>query len=320
MSGTVGEIVSAAATLLGESRRGFLENVADFVEPQVGGDSDPSRETLFGYEHSPRTRCSYRFAGMVLDVLHKRRQEISDKTGLHRLRRTCLRIMREDRKARYEHPARTNAASRRRLQNINGVYLLFRRSRTDGTLRRELLILDQQGRGDANAFATYITPELVCRGTWCVIQQNVCCMTHGFRGDYARRDVVYFHFLYEEREVMSGFSAGLTSLGLRPAALPTVAVKTGDKPEEFQEWADASDAELRHCWRFVRQEQSKTVEKLGEILDTSIVPENGSIVVNDGNIVSKVLGRCPGIEKIASKAISQFKGSASSGRSWNGRS
>lgn len=323
MAATVGEVLKAGAAALGVGKREFLEELVRFVLPHVGGDSDPGRETLLSYEKASRTRCGYKFAGMVLDFLHSEQKRIRNTQELHLARDACLADLTENRKARYSVPLRTNAASLRRLEIIKGVYIIIRRSPSDETMRCELLILDQQGRKDTQAFATCVYPELVSRGTWCVIQQNVCCTIHGYRGDYARRDIVNLHFLYEDpdegsRTMMSGFMYGITSRGLRPVVLPAIAIKASRKfsLDDFRTVADGSDAELRACWSMATREKPRVLDKIGKILNAALAPNNGTMVINDGAVVGNVLKSCRGVEEIVDTTIDEFYDNYSEQRSW----
>jgi hypothetical protein len=314
MTATVGDIFKTAAAALGLDTLEFLEQLVRFVTPDASGDSDPSRETILGYEHVPRTRCGYKFAGMVLDLLHSRRAAIKNPQELSRAVRTCRSALRETRKVRFLHPARTNAASIRRLIRIGGVYVLIRRRASgDQSVRPELLILSHDGRADTQTFATYITPDIVCRGIWCVIQQNVCCMTHGFRGNYVRRDVVNLQMLYEEPSMdapvlLSGFVTGITSHGLRPVVLPVFAMRIADEnvSNDMMRIGDACDSELRTVWSKISRTSQPRLQRFAQIFNDAMASTNGAIVMEVGDISTKVLEKYGSVDKILDRRIINF--------------
>jgi hypothetical protein len=325
MAATVGEILNASAAALSISRRELLEELVRFVTPDVGGDSDPGRDTLLSYERSSRTRCGYKVAGMILDLLHSNNSRIRNTKELERALTACRAALIEHRKTRYLHPPQTNAASTRRVPNISGAYILFRRRASGNqSIRQELLVLNHEGRSDAQTFATYITPELVCRGSWCVIQQNVSCMLHGFRGNYVRRDVVNLQMLYEEPAtaesppLLSGFITGITSQGLRPVVLPLFSIRIADGGfKNLMVIGDGCDSELRSWWETVSQGTMPHIKKIEKILDAAMAPENGAIVINDGTISTKILRVCDDIQDFLDKGIVERCRSYSFGSGWS---
>jgi hypothetical protein len=327
MAATVGEVISASAAAFNVSRRELLELLVRFVTPDVGGDSDPSRETILSYERASRTRCGYKVAGMVLDLLHAKNDRIKNSEELRRARAACRATLIEHRKTRYLQPPQTNAASTRRVPNIAGAYILFRRRASGNrSIRQELLILSHEGRSDAHTFATYITPELVCRGSWCVIQQNVCCMLHGFRGDYVRRDVVSLQMFYEEPAaarsptLLSGFITGITSQGLRPVAIPLFAIRIADDTlKNLMTIGDGGDSELRSWWEVISEKSTPQIKMVQKNLDKSMVPERGVIVIDDATISTKVLSECNDIQDLLDDDLVEYCKSYSAGANWSPR-
>lgn len=325
MTATVGEVCKSAATAMRLDVHEFLEHVVRFVTPDASGDSDPSRETILGYERVPRTRCGYKFAGMILDYLHSRRIEVTNPQEFSRAVRLCRATLHETRKLRFLHPARTNTASMRRLARIGGAYVLTRRRASgDHAARPELLVLSHDGRGDTQTFATYVTPDIVCRGTWCVIQQNVCCAMNGIRGAYVRRDVVNLQLLYEEPGIespvlLSGFITGITSNGLRPVVLPVFAVRVADQDasSELMHVGDACDAELRSRWSSVARHKHPRIQLLNGIFDEAMVADNSAVIMNVGNISSKVLQKYGSVDRLLDKRIIDFCKSFSLDQPWD---
>lgn len=315
MAANVGEIVAASAAALGRSQREFLKEVATSVKPSGSGDSDPKRETILGYEKFPETRCGYKFAGMALDFLHVHRVEIRNQRKLNAARNACRTILLANQKVRFRHVARTNPASINRVEQIAGVYLLIRRATSDHILKQELLILSYEAESEQNTFATYVNPEVVCRGMWCVVRDTVSCMTNGYRRNW-RPDVVNFHLLYEEPDsgdtpaFLSGFAAGLTSQTALPAVVPVVAVRILDNRSsqklDISYIGNGGDAEIRASWRLVADETSERFEKIGEILDRAMDSNNGSLVRRDGELSGKITQSVGKIEAIISQRVIAF--------------
>jgi hypothetical protein len=175
-------------------------------------------------------------------------------------------------------------------------------------------VLSHGGRGDTQTFATYITPEIVCRGTWCVIQQNVCCMMHGFRASYVRRDVINLQMIYEEPTttdaavVLSGFATGITSHGLRPFVLPVFAVRVADDraSSDLLRIGDGCDSELRMAWYKVTGDRPSRIQMIGDVFNEVMVAERGSIVMNVGDISERVLQIYGRIDKLIDRRITSF--------------
>ena len=148
---------------------------------------------------------------------------------------------------------------------------------------------------------------------------------HGYRGNYDRRDIINLHLLYEEPDthdspvLMSGFIAGITSRGLRPVALPVAAIKSSVRviDEDLQSMTNAGDSELRACLNLVPLSKSKSMDKIGRVLDSAMVQKNGAIIVHDGNIVSKILKDCRDVESIADSAVEEFRSAFASQKAWS---
>lgn len=314
---TVGKLVVDASSAFGIREKEFLRELALFVTPDAGGDSDPNKATILGYAEAANTRCNYRFAAMVLDFLYSTKARAKTKEQYERLvasRDECRALLAAHEEARYESPPRTNPVSMGRISQIGGTYVLIRRATSDGSLRQELLILAHSGKGESKTYATYVNPELVCRGTWSIIQQTAHCAMHGFRGNYRRRDILNLHLLYEEPDdelrpvLMSGFASGVTSRGIRPAATPVVAIKIPEKrvSRDLAKIGQVGDSELREAWARVADNKSVHVETIGKIMDSAMPQKDGVIVMMDSDLTAKVLTKCLDSNPIVSDAILVF--------------
>jgi hypothetical protein len=315
MPSTVQRVLQPALSALGiKRRRQFLDRLVEFVRPDVGGDSDPNSGTIRSYANPAQTRCNYKFAGMVLDFLHVHRADVKDERQLALARRRCRAVLAEHDDQRFENPARSNAASLRRIDEIAGVYVLYRRATTDQVVRQELLVLSHSGRGGNKSYVTYISPEVICRGTWSVLQQSVCCMTHGFRGNYRRRDVATLHLLSEPPSTsnnptfLSGFVAGVTSGGLRPATVAVVGIKVPPKEvsKDLLQIGNLADAEIRAAWALVADRKSSHVERIGAILDGAMQQKAGVIRMEDSHITGEIVKACSTPPPLISAEVAAF--------------
>jgi hypothetical protein len=308
------DVVVPAAEALGRDVRRLLREIAAFVEPSGSGESDPRWGTISSYWRDLSPKCGYKFAGMVLDFLHENRSEVKNPEKLTFARNICSGILGAYQKNRYEHPARTNPASVNRIKEIAGAYLLIRRATSDKTLRKELLILVHEAGKEYNTHATYITPNIVCRGSWCVILNTASCMTNGFRGNYKRPDVVNLHLLYEEVQdqgiFLSGFLAGIKSNTAEPAVVPVVAIRISpfNSSEKQGIWqiGNVGDAEIRRRWGSVTHDASDQIEKIGRVLDKSITTKEVTLIRHAGDLSSDIREAVGRIDTIIPEKITEF--------------
>ena len=324
---TIGELVRLTAESLGQTEPHLLRQVANFVKPSGAGDSDPKRETILSYGRTPQTRCGYKFAGMVLDFLFSHRRDVKNADAMARARSICMLILGANQQKRYHHPPRTNPASVHRIAKIAGVYLLIRRATSDQSLRQELLIMASQGdEHDRNMYATYINHELVCRGMWCVVRDTASSIMHGYRGNYGRPDIISFNLLYEEPEgdnhlvFLSGFASGITSSTAEPAVVPVVAISILENPvwkdADVLRIGDAGDAEIRSLWRSVANQKSSVIEKIGDILDSTMKPNNGALIRHPNEVSSEIRRAIGRMEEIIPNEIVAFCRSYTAGYAW----
>jgi hypothetical protein len=315
MSVLVRDVIMPAAAAVGKSRRDFLKALSVSVRPTGSGDSDPSRETILGYDKAPETRCGYKFAGMVLDCLYANRAAI--KPGARALisaRKACRAVLSEFQKARFQRLPVTNPASANRVAEIAGVYVLVRRATSDHNLRQELLVLSQEADSEHATFVTYVNPEVVCRGMWSIIRDTVSCMTNGYRANW-RPDVVNFHLLYEEPSsegnpvFLSGFATGVTSQTALPAVVPVVAVRLLDNKSAGAEiWriGNGGDAEIRTAWSTVCKKTPADFEKLGQLMDEAMAPRDGTLVRRERELSSRIVQTFGGLEAVVSDEVVKF--------------
>ena len=142
---SVDDVITPAAAALGRdlgkdgAKNKFLTEIADFVGPK-GRDSDPNRATILSYAVGT-TKCSYKFAGMMLDFLHSHRSTIRNSKQLTVARDICYKILLKAQDKRYEHPCRSDSGALSLITEIAGVYILVRRATSDQSMRQELLVL-----------------------------------------------------------------------------------------------------------------------------------------------------------------------------------
>lgn len=284
---TVGEIIDAAAASLGWEQKRLLRELAKFVKPSGSGDSDPKRETILGYERSPNTRCGHRFAAMMLDFLDCTSGPVKSETQRNLARDACRSILGLNQPARYHQPPRTNPASIHRVEECAGCYLLIRPATTDESLRLELLILSTDGRRDPDTYVTYLSQELVCRGRWSIVRDTVSCIMNGYRGHYARPDIVNLHLVYEqpptsdEPALLRGFGVGLTRQSALPAIVPVIAIQMLDhrmsKELPIMQIGNGGDESPRKFLAKIASCKLDNIEKFGDVLERTLEQRRGVI-------------------------------------------
>ena len=149
-------------------------------------------------------------------------------------------------------------------------------------------------------YATYITPDLVCRGTWAVVDKTVCCMMHGLRGVYSRLDVINLHLLYEAPDAahssdvfLSGFLAGITSAGVLPAAVPVVAIKIATANQvaknNIMQIGHLGDSQISE-WGAAAKKMSEHIEAIGNVLNGAMPQdEGGAIIIEYTDVTAAIL-------------------------------
>lgn len=295
---TVAEVIKPAAKSVGWEEGRFLKAVVQFVKPSGHGNSDPTRETILGYERWPATRCGHKFAAMVIDFLEQRASPIVDDTARREARAACLVVLKLNQDNRYRQPPRNNPASLHRIDECAGCYVLIRRSTTDTSIREELLVLATDGRRDPTTHATYASQELLCRGTWSIVRDTVSCIMNGYRGNYARPDIVNLHLVYEqppsseEPALLRGFGVGLTRQSAQPAMVPVIAIRLLDPKETMastiSHLGNTGDHEVRRFLATIATSNPGAAAKFGEILDHSLAHDHGITTPVSGDLRARI--------------------------------
>lgn len=272
----VGSIVADVVAALGgdATAESVLKAIATYGQHADTEDSEPSRATILGYAEDPDTQCNYSFACLILDFLHD--QKIEDTAALERAQNVCLSVLQSarTRQVRFERPPGSDPGTVLGLQDGIGVYIAVRRDTGDGSLRQELLLLDRQGKADSKSYATYITPEVVYRGTWGMSHNALYCSTHGARADF-RRDVAFFTIARDlsarrsQPSIMCGILSGLSTKEFLPVAIPILFIKLGRSslPDAFGKIGDLNDAVLRREFRGLERSINEVAAPLRKGID-----------------------------------------------------
>lgn len=288
----------AAGEALGWEPKRLLREVARFVKPSGSGDSDPRGETIRGYERAPDTRCSHKFAAMMLDYLDCAPGPIASQAQLAAARLACQTVLAENQTVRYHQPPRTNPASVQRIDECAGCYLLVRPATTGEALRVELLLLGTDGRRDPNTSASYLSQELACRGRWSLVRDTVSCMMNGYRGHYARPDIANLHLVYEqpptsgEPALLRGFGVGLTRQSAHPALVPVIAIQMLEhktlRDLPLGQIGNGGDEAPRRFLAEIAACRIDNLEKLRAILDDSIEQRHGMVSPRIGDLRGRI--------------------------------
>jgi hypothetical protein len=287
---TVGRLADVAAKSISiRSRRDFLKEIETFAKDYPGLTS----EAIRGYNDKPGTLCNWRFVELVLAFLHSAEVEVQDKNALAETQRLCHGVLSEPhvRQQRYERPAASDPASLSHLRDIVGAYALIRRDSgsSEPHLRQELLILGHEGKGNAKTYATYISPDAVCRGSWCIVQNSVCIMMHGYRAGF-RTDTINLHLArnLDHRPVMSGILAGIASLETFPVILPVVLVKIPSRyiDDHLYMIGDHDDARIRSAFAKINY-RMESGSPIYDIINSHSFDQPGGFIVRH-EITAKV--------------------------------
>ena len=310
----VGAIVGGAAKAVGLSGEAMLGRIAELAEPREGGHSDPTKETILAYGRAPRTRCNYRFASLVLEFLHAAVIDglAVDQMALRQVRELCRSVLRDRsvRGKRFERPAVSDPSSVRLIKGTIGAYVIIRRETGDRNLRQELLILSREGRGHLRTYATFVSPEVVCRGVWSVVQNTLCCSMHGQRKGH-QGDIVNLHMARDLQgashasAILGGVLTGISSLEFLPTVLPVIGIKLPERDvsSALYHLGDECDAELRSAYGALDYVMTQG-EFIEVILDNALLSSKNVIVPN--TITADLRRRYPRPESLVNPGILKF--------------
>jgi hypothetical protein len=249
------------------STREFLEKVSVYGSSD-GGDSEPGRDAILKYEKTDRV-LSDTFASLVLDYIDTYPPP-SDEHSNHakeQVIRWCREAIRSPsaRHQRYAGPLRSDAASVSSIDKIKAVYGVIRHDTGDAHLLQDLLILEHVSKGDSGTYATLVTPEVICRGSWCLLKHTIHVTMSGRRVNF-RGDAVTFEFARDvnETRILGGVLLGPSSDMSLPALVPVVAIRIPDADVHSNIYAlgDENDACLRNLYKSLKTKMPKSGEKL----------------------------------------------------------
>jgi len=247
---SVGSVIRPAARGLGQTVEAFLRDLVEWQRPADGGERQPSSNTIRRYATNMSTRCSFRFAELVMEYLWAKPDVgISDREQLLRAKNRCRAVLLEDVERRFTRRIGSDPALHVAEGRYAGAYAVCRKETADNKYHQELLLLERYGEKEPRRpVASYVAANFVFRGEWCLIGNSLCITVMGFRGKDRTHDVVDLLIATEkiaDDVVMGGFLAGVTTAAKYPVVMPIIIAKIHPIDEEILSLAHGSDAEAQ---------------------------------------------------------------------------
>lgn len=292
----VGRLIYLVADAFGLSSKTVVDDIARMAATPLGGDSDPTRETILSYIKEPRTvvvgeksvkrrnrltPIHHKFAHLVINYLDGRRpgrtsigvaQKTLESSSWREARAVCKRVLRDERGRRFESSLGSDPGTESKIAQIAGVYGVCRRETRDKKYHQEILILRNVGtRKTPRCHCTYVSETVVTRGEWILVGNVIFCNMSGLRADNTH-DIAGMYLAYLADDLLSGFLAGPGTDVKIPVAMPVVAVRMAGVNRSIQELGDLGDEAIFSAFRQLKSDLGPISDSLHEILSRQMAP------------------------------------------------
>jgi hypothetical protein len=302
------DLLAPASQAFGKSLKEFINEWAEWCEVH-GRAGHRHAKTIRDHLENAKKKASLNFVISLLDFLHTHSATATNAAMLEAAIDLCRTVLsdKDTMLNRYAQPLHSEPG---RLETFfsecTGVYALCRSETSTGDLRQELLILREiAAKRKPERLATYISGELVFRGTWESVGNAVCVMMHGYRPGH-KPDVANLFLVTAEqpREIMGGILSGLTTLGGRdPVFMPIIVIKIKNVSPHMIEIGNDGDehlvAELHGILREMPQEPHDRLNQLADYFaPTQIDAKNP--------VLAQLTGRTRNTDELISQQLRDF--------------